>query len=175
LGYGPSAYPPPPERQRRTGLDKRSDEYPDEYRGHRQQRRRQAQPSKRLGSLEGRFGVLLVIGSSALGALATVLTGREPGGLLSVFMVAGTVVGALVVRARASYLIIPAPAPAYLAAALAAGLLRGGTPTMSRTDLAVSALQWTARGFLPMVVATVLASAIATVRWRTAARLRRAR
>src|SRR5215472_8597254 len=165
-GYGPGAHPPH-ERRDRDGLDQTPGARTDAYPGHRQQRRR-VQPSRRLGSLDGKFGVLMVIGSCALGALATVVTDREPGMLLSVFLVAGTVAGVLVVRPRKSYLIIPAPAPAYLAAALAAGVLHGGTPTMSRTDLAVGALQWTARGFLPMVVATLLAALIAAARWRMA-------
>jgi len=172
-GYGPGAQPPPA-RRRHDGRDEQSgrgDRWPDQPP---RQRRRAAQQSKRLGSRAGRFGVLMVIGSSALGALATVLAGREPGTLLGVFLVVGTVVGTLVVRPRASHLIIPAPAPAYLAAALAAGMLRGGTPTMSRTNLAVNALQWTAGGFLPMVVATVLSAAIAAARWRLAARPRSA-
>jgi hypothetical protein len=124
--------------------------------------------------MPGRFGVVVVIGSAALGALGTVLTGREPGTLLSVFLVAGTLAGALVVRPRASYLIIPVPAPAYLVAALAAGVLRGGAATISHTALAVNALQWIARGFVPMVVATVLAVVIAAARLRAAARSRRA-
>lgn len=95
--------------------------------------------------------------------------------MLGIFLVAGTLVGALVVRPLASYLIIPVPAPAYLAAALAAGVLHGGLATMSHTGLAVSALQWAAGGFLPMVLATVLAVIVAAARWRVTARPQRAR
>jgi hypothetical protein len=174
-GYGLDAQPPR-ERQSRDRQDERSVRgggWPDQPLQRRQ--RRPAPPAKRLGSRDGKFGVFVVIGSCALGGMGTVVTGREPGLLLGVFLVAGTLVGVSVVRPLASYLIIPVPAPAYLAAALAAGVLHGGLATMSHTGLAVSALQWTADGFVPMALATVLAIIVATARWRMAARPQRAR
>jgi hypothetical protein len=175
-GYGLDAQPPR-ERQRRDRLDDRlvrGGRWPDQPPQH-GQRRRPAPPSKRLGSRDGKFGVFVVIGSCALGAVGTVVTGREPGLLLGAFLIAGTLAGVSVVRPLASYLIIPVPAPAYLAAALAAGVLHGGLATMSHTGLAVSALQWTAGGFVPMALATVLAIIVAAARWRMAARPQRAR
>jgi hypothetical protein len=175
-GYGLDAQPPR-ERQSRDRLDERSvrgGRWPDQA-PQRRQRRPPPPPAKRLGSRDGKFGVFVVIGSCALGGLGTVVTGREPGLLLGVFLVAGTLVGVSVVRPFASYLIIPVPAPAYLAAALAAGVLHGGLATTSHTGLAVSALQWTAGGFVPMALATVLAIIVAAGRRRMAARSQRAR
>ena len=120
------------------------------------------------GSLPGKYGIGLVAAAAALGALGTVLTGSQPGTLLSVCLVAGTVAGGFAVRQRASYLVIPAPAIAYLVAALAAGVF--DAHSSSHTALALGALQWVAHGFVSMVAATILAIVITAARWRTARR-----
>jgi hypothetical protein len=94
-----------------------------------------------------------------------VLTGSEPGTVLSVFLIAGTAAAVLAVRPRAVYLIIPVPALAYVVAAVVAGLIHGQASSTSRTALAVSAAQWAASGFLAMAAATVLAIGAAAARW----------
>jgi hypothetical protein len=96
---------------------------------------------------------LLVIGGAALGALVTVLTRTEPGNVLAVFLVAGTVAAALAVRARAVYLIIPVPALAYVVAATIAGLIHDRATNTSLTALAIGATQWIASGFVAMTAA----------------------
>ena len=86
-------------------------------------RGRQAPPGPPLrwwGSRPGRAGIALVIGGALIGLLGTLLTGSEPGAVLGILLLAGTAAGALAVRPRAAYLIIPVPAPAYLAAAILA-------------------------------------------------------
>jgi hypothetical protein len=108
--------------------------------------------------------VAVAVGCATLGALATVVTGGEPGMLLGVFLVAGTVVAGIAVHQRASFLIIPVPALAYLVAALAAGIASGHA-NASKATLAVGAVQWIARGFPPMLAATALAMLIAGARW----------
>jgi hypothetical protein len=105
-----------------------------------------------------------VIGAAALGALATVLAGSEPGPLLGVLLIAGTAAAALAVAPRNAYLIIPVPALAYVVAATAAGLVHDQATDTSRAALTVSAVQWIASGFLAMSAATVLAIAIAATR-----------
>jgi len=109
-----------------------------------------------------------VIGAAALGALVTVLTGREPGFVLGVFLIAGTTAAALAVQPSAVYLIIPVPALAYVVAAATAGLIQANKQAAgtSLTALALSAAQWTASGFLAMTVATILAIAVTASRWR---------
>jgi hypothetical protein len=109
--------------------------------------------------------VILVVASTALGALVTVLTGTEPGTVLSVFLIAGTAAAVLAVRPGAVYLIIPLPALAYVVAAAVAGLIHDQATGTSRTALAVGAAQWAASGFLAMAAATVLAIAAAAARW----------
>jgi hypothetical protein len=119
----------------------------------------------RWGKLPGRFGVFVVIGSAAVGALLTAVSGSAPGIVLGICLVAGTVAGALAVRPRAGYLIIPVPALAYLGAALIAGLIYNRTSDGSRTLLALNGSQWIASGFVAMSLATAVAIVIMIVRW----------
>jgi hypothetical protein len=114
-----------------------------------------------------------VIGCAALGMLATVLSRTEPGSVLGVFVVAGTVAATLAVRPRAAYLVIPVPALAYVVAATIAGLIHDRASDSSLTGLAVHAAQWIASGFLAMSAATLLAIAITAVRWPRSGRGRR--
>jgi hypothetical protein len=108
--------------------------------------------------------VLTVIAAALLGALVTILSRAEPGAALGICMLAGTAVGATAVRARSAYLIIPVPAPAYLAAATIAGLIHDRAVDTSHTAIALSAVQWAASGFLAMTAATILAAVIAVTR-----------
>ncbi|HTP16745.1 MAG TPA: DUF6542 domain-containing protein [Streptosporangiaceae bacterium] len=138
-------------------------------RGARGQTHRRQSPDgrapRRWGALPGGSGVCIVIGTAALGAVATVLTGSEPGFVLGVFVVAGTAAAARAVRPGAVYRIIPVPALAYVAAAAIAGLIGGRATDMSVTALAISAAQWIASGFLAMTAATVLAIVMTAARW----------
>lgn len=122
------------------------------------------------GTRPGRLGVFAVIGATVLGMLITVLAGSEPGVILSVFLIAGTVAAALAVRPGAVYLIFPVPAPAYAVAAIIAGLVHDRGVDTSSTALALSAAQWIAAGFIPMIIATGLAMLIAGYRFLRAAR-----
>jgi Domain of unknown function (DUF6542) len=110
--------------------------------------------------------VAIVAAGAALGALMTAMTGGQPGTLLGVFLIAGTLAAALAVRPGAAHLIVPAPPLAYLAGATAAGLFVMPAGTMSRTGLAVSVLQWMAHGFLEMLIATGAALALTVIRRR---------
>ena len=84
---------------------------------------------------------------------------------LGIFLLAGTAAGGLAVHPRAAYLIIPVPALAYLAAAILAGLIHDHAADTSHVALAVSAARGSPGGFFMMAAATVLAIAVATVRW----------
>jgi Domain of unknown function (DUF6542) len=117
------------------------------------------------GSRPGRLGVALVIAGTLAGLIGTVLTSSEPGLLLAAGLILGTVCGAAAVQPRAAYLIIPVPALSYLVAAVLAGLIHDHAIDTSRTALAVGLTQWVAGGFLAMVTATLLAIAIAAIRW----------
>jgi MFS superfamily sulfate permease-like transporter len=84
--------------------------------------------------------------------------------------VVGTVAACLAVAPRRAYLIIPAPALAYLVAAIVAGLIHDRATDTSHTLLALNAARWVASGFVAMVAATALAVLIAGVRWLRASR-----
>jgi hypothetical protein len=113
---------------------------------------------------------VLVAGAAGLGALLTIVTRSDPGRILGILVVVGTVAGSLAVSARRAYLIIPAPALAYLVAAALSGLIHDRAADTSRTLLAINAGRWFAGGFLAMTVATSLAVVIAVARWLHASR-----
>jgi hypothetical protein len=117
------------------------------------------------GSRPGRLGVLLVIAGTLAGLVGTVLAGSEPGLALDAGLIVGTVAGAIAVRPQAAYVIIPVPALAYVVAASVAGFVHDHAIDTSRAALAVGLTQWIAGGFLIMIAATLLAMAIAAIRW----------
>jgi hypothetical protein len=119
----------------------------------------------RWGSLQGGLGVFIIVASTAIGAIATMVTGNAPGFLLGVFVIIGTVAAALAVRPRAGRTILPAPVLCYLVAALVSGVIYNHSSDSSQTALAIGAAQWVANGFVAMAIATVLAIALISVRW----------
>ena len=118
------------------------------------------------GGLAGGYGIAIVIVAAAVGAVLTVLTGGQPGTLLGVCLIVGTLAGGSVVRPDAAHLIIPVPALAYLVAATLVGITSMPGGDMSKTALAINALQWIAHGFLVMLIATGAAVAITVIRRR---------
>jgi hypothetical protein len=119
----------------------------------------------RWGTLQGGLGVFIIVSSTAIGAVATMVTGHAPGFLLGVFVIIGTVAGALAVRPRAGRTILPAPVLCYLVAALVSGVIYNHSSDSSQTALAIGAAQWVANGFVAMALATVLAIVLIGVRW----------
>src|SRR5580692_5858180 len=74
------------------------------------------------GSLRGSLGVCVIAGSAVIGAVATIATHVQPGSVLALAVLAGTVAAALTVQPRTGRLIFPVPALSYLIAALVAGV-----------------------------------------------------
>jgi hypothetical protein len=130
---------------------------------------------RQFGSLQGGLGVCLIVASTAIGAIATMATGRAPGVVLGVCVVAGTVVAALAVRPRAGRLIFPVPVLAYLVAALISGIIYNRSDDSSKTAVAIGAAQWIANGFVAMTLATAAAIVLIAVRWCFWRRGRKAR
>jgi hypothetical protein len=115
------------------------------------------------GSLRGALGVCVIAGSALIGTVATIVHHSQPGSILGLFVLAGTVAAALTVQPRTGRLIFPVPALSYLIAALVTGVAYDRSS--DKTELAVGAAQWIASGFFVMVLATLLAIALTTVRW----------
>ncbi len=122
-------------------------------------------PQRRWGTRPGRLGVFTVIAGAFVGFIITAVAGREPGFILGLLVVLATAVAVFAVRPKAVYLVIPAPALAYVVAAVLAGYLHDRATDTSHTALAISAVQWIASGFVPMVAATALAVVVAAGRW----------
>ena len=118
-----------------------------------------------FGSLQGGLGVCVIVASTAIGAIATMVTDHAPGVILGFFVVLGTVVAALAVRPRAGRLIFPVPVLAYLVGALVAGIIYNRSDDASTTADAIGAAQWVANGFFAMAFATAAAIVLITVRW----------
>jgi hypothetical protein len=127
----------------------------------------------RRGSLRGGWGVCIVVGSTALGAIATMASGSAPGFLLGYFVIVGTVTAALAVRPHAGRLIHPVPALSYLVAALVSGIIHERSSGANSLMLEISAVQWLANGFVVIALATTLALALSGFRF--AATVRRVR
>jgi hypothetical protein len=123
-------------------------------------------PARRWGMMPGRFGVCVVVGSAALGGVATVVAKQDPGALLGICLIVGAVIASLAVRSRAGYLILPVPALAYLVAAFIAGMIHDHATDTNSTAYATSALQWVASGFVAMSAATVIVIVVTAARWR---------
>jgi hypothetical protein len=138
----------------------------DGERGSREYAGDRGSPGLRLGgSLSGGLGIAIVAAGTALGASATMLTGKEPGSVLGIFVIIGTVAAAVAVRPQAGRMILPVPALSYLIAALVTGVIYDHSADVSKTALAINAAQWIANGFFAMALATVLAVVLVTVRW----------
>jgi hypothetical protein len=115
------------------------------------------------GSLRGSLGICVIVGSALIGTIATIVTRAQPGTVLGLFVLAGTVAAALTVQPRTGRLIFPVPALCYLLGTLASGVVYDHSA--DKTEIAVGATQWIANGFFVMALSTLLAIALTTVRW----------
>ncbi len=106
-----------------------------------------------------------MIGAAALGAVITIVAGRQPGFVPGAFLVAGTAAAAFAVRPQAVHRIIPVPALAYVAAGLVTVPV-SGPGGGSSAALALGVVQALASGFLAIILATALAIAVTAARGR---------
>jgi hypothetical protein len=133
--------------------------------GGRSQRLDQAGSPWRWGAMAGWMGVFIVAVATMLGIIGTLLAKRDPGTALGVLVIIGTIAAGFAVRPRASYVIVPVPALAYVFGALATGYVHDKAADTSHTALVFNAAQWVASGFTTMAVATLAALVIAVARW----------
>jgi hypothetical protein len=112
-----------------------------------------------------RNGLLVLIAATVIGIIATLVAGREPGLLLSLFIIVGAVVATLGVRPGAVYLLFPLPAFAFFAGAVITGKIHDRSLASSTLGEAAGFTQWIAGIFFPMCAATILVLAIGGARW----------
>jgi hypothetical protein len=118
-----------------------------------------------MGSLPTRIAMYILLGVSLVGVIGTVLTGNEPGFLLSVTIIIGSVVAALGISRRGVYLLIPQPALIFFVAAVLTGAVHDSSADSSNAAYGVHFLQWIAAVFTGMCAATILVVVIFGGRW----------
>jgi uncharacterized membrane protein len=118
-----------------------------------------------LGKLPTWMALLLLAGGAALGVIVTLIAGQEPGDLLGVFVILGSIAAALAIKRGKVYLIFPAPALTFFVAAILAGKVHDAKLGSSTAGLASGFTQWTAGIFIPAVVATIIVLVIGGLRW----------
>lgn len=120
-----------------------------------------APPPARGPSMTGIGAVLLLAGIAGVAGAVDVFAGDSLRLVFSVGLVAGTLVAALLVRARDILMVVFAPPLVFLAASLVAMLLGRGEGGGGIIDLAAS---WLVYGFPAMAIATAVAGLVALVR-----------
>jgi hypothetical protein len=106
-----------------------------------------------------------LLAAALLGVLGTLLTGSEPGKLLSYLLIIGSVLAAVGIRRRSLYLLIPLPALTFFVCAVITGAVKDSNIDTSKTELGLTFLQWIAGVFFAMCAATILVLLIGAGRW----------
>jgi hypothetical protein len=115
--------------------------------------------------MAGWAGVAIVAAATLLGVIATVLLKKEPGSMLGIFILAGTVIAAFAVRYNAAYGLVPVPALAYVIGAMVPGYIHDRSDITGHLELAAHAAEWVGFGFLSMVAGTIVALVLAIGRY----------
>lgn len=106
----------------------------------------------------------MVLAATALGTVLTIVLQQDPGLVLGVLLVLGTIAGSVAVRAPLARLLIPAPAMCWTVGATLAGAIKDRSEDTSKIGLLVHGGTWIADGFPAMSIATILAAAITVIR-----------
>jgi hypothetical protein len=118
-----------------------------------------------LGGMSVLVALLVVAGASVIGVILTLIAGQEPGVLLGVFVIIGSLAATLGIRRPAVYLVFPLPALALFLGALMAGVVHDSQLASTTAGLGAGSLQWFAGIFFPMLVGTVLVLLVGGGRW----------
>jgi len=109
--------------------------------------------------------MLALAAGTLLGIIFTLMADQEPGTLLGVFIIVGSIAAALVIKRGKIYLLFPAPALAFFVGAIVAGKVHDAKLGSSTAGLASGFAQWIAGIFFPAVIATILVLLIGGGRW----------
>ena len=118
-----------------------------------------------LGRMSTRTALLVLVAGTLLGIIVTLIAGQEPGDLLGLFIIVGTIAAALGIRRGKVYLLFPVPALAFFVAAVVTGKVHDAKLGSSTAGLGAGIAQWIAGIFFPAVVATILILLLGGGRW----------
>ncbi|HEY6494121.1 MAG TPA: DUF6542 domain-containing protein [Trebonia sp.] len=118
-----------------------------------------------LGRMPTWMAVAALAAGAVLGVIFSVIADQEPGILLGLFVIIGSIVAAIGIKRGKVYLLFPAPALAFFVAAILAGKVHDAKLGSSTAGLGAGFTQWIAGIFFPAVVATILVLLIGGGRW----------
>jgi hypothetical protein len=113
---------------------------------------------------------LVLLGAALLGLIGTVVIGHDPGFLIGLLLIVGSVVAATGAR-RAVHQLIPLPALCYIVVTFAAGYLHDQANLTTSKEFYTSFLSWVGSAFFSLAWATILVVVIAFGRWLMSKRL----
>ena len=109
--------------------------------------------------------MLALVAGTLLGIIFSLMADQEPGNLLGVFIIVGSIAATLVIRRGKIYLLFPAPALAFFVGAIVVGKVHDAKLGSSAAGLASLFTQSIAGIFFPAVIATILVLLIGGGRW----------
>ena len=124
-----------------------------------------------IGSLPVKGAVLVFAGAVLAGTILTIVMGQEPGFLLGLGLVLGSVAATAAVRRGGAHKFIPLPALAYLVAATLAGMAHDSTNLTTSRQFLLDFLTWIGGSFVAVTASTILVVLIALTRWLLSGRL----
>lgn len=107
----------------------------------------------------------VLLGAALLGMVGTIVVGRDPGFLIGLLTIVGSVVAAFGVQRRAVHQLLPLPALSYLVTTTIAGMVHERANLNDSKEYVTSFLTWIGSAFLAVVWATVLVAVISLARW----------
>lgn len=121
--------------------------------------------TSRFGAWRERRAVLVLFGIALLSLVGTIAIGHDPGFLIGILLVVGSVIAAIGVQRPAVHKLIPLPALSYLVTTTVAGWVKDQGNINDSKELITSFLTWIGGGFFGLVAATVLVVLITFIRW----------
>lgn len=115
--------------------------------------------------------VLVLTGTVLAGTILTIVMGQEPGFLLGLFLILGSVAATATVRRGGAHKFIPLPALAYLVAATLTGMAHDSGSLNSSRQFVLDFLTWIGGSFVAVTASTILVVLIALTRWLLSGRL----
>ena len=115
--------------------------------------------------------VLVFTGTVLAGTILTIVMGQEPGFLLGLFLILGSVAATAMVRRGGAHKFIPLPALAYLVAATFTGMAHDSGSLNSSRQFVLDFLTWIGGSFVAVTASTILVVLIALTRWLLSGRL----